>query len=69
MSFDKIEGKGILPKKLKMNCSAKKLIWQFILKDLETNQPEGLCIAAVPPREDPADCLLVHPKGFDSKQI
>ena len=38
------------------------------LKDLETNQPEGLCIAAVPPRENPADCLLIHSKGFDRKQ-
>jgi hydroxymethylbilane synthase len=31
------------------------------LKDLPTEEPEGLAIAAVPAREDPADVLLVRP--------
>ena len=52
-----------------MNCSHNKIdLAVHSLKDLETNQPQGLCIAAVPTRENPADCLLIHPKGFDQKQ-
>ena len=38
------------------------------LKDLETNQLKFACIAAVPPREDQLNCLLIHSKGFDLKQ-
>lgn len=31
------------------------------LKDLETELPEGIVMAAVLPREDPRDALIVHP--------
>lgn len=34
-------------------------------KDLPSARPEGLEIAAVPPREDPRETLLVHPEALD----
>ena len=69
LSFDKIEGKGFFTKEIENELLSNKIdLAVHSLKDLETNQPEGLCIAAVPPRENPADCLLIHSKGFDRKQ-
>ena len=69
LSFDKIEGKGFFTKEIENELLSTKIdLAVHSLKDLETNQPEGLCIAAVPPRENPADCLLIHSKGFDRKQ-
>ena len=69
LSFDKIEGKGFFTKEIENELLRKEIdLAVHSLKDLETNQPQGLCIAAVPPREDPADCLLIHSKGFDLKQ-
>ena len=69
LSFDKIEGKGFFTKEIENELISNKIdLAVHSLKDLETNQPEGLCIAAVPPRENPADCLLNHSKGFDQKQ-
>ncbi len=35
------------------------------LKDLPTNQPAGLSVAAVPKRERTHDCLIVHPSQID----
>ena len=35
------------------------------LKDLPTRSPDGLTLAAVPARVDPADCLFVHPDAYD----
>ena len=69
LSFDKIEGKGFFTKEIENELLLNKIdLAVHSLKDLETYQPEGLCIAAVPPREDPSDCLLIHYKGFDLKQ-
>ncbi|MEC7814018.1 MAG: hydroxymethylbilane synthase [Bacteroidota bacterium] len=69
LSFDKIEGKGFFTREIENELISNKIdLAVHSLKDLETNQPEGLCIAAVPPRENPADCLLIHSKGFDQKQ-
>jgi hydroxymethylbilane synthase len=36
------------------------------LKDLPTAMPEGLAIAAIPPRADPGDLLLVRPDALDA---
>ena len=69
LSFDKIEGKGFFTKEIENELLSNKIdLAVHSFKDLETNQPEGLCIAVVPPRENPADCLLIHSKGFDQKQ-
>ena len=70
LSFDKIEGKGFFTKEIENELLSNKIdLAVHSLKDLETNQPEGLCIAAVPTRENPADCLLINSKGFDRKQV
>ena len=64
-----MEGKGFFTKEIENGLLNKEIdLAVHSLKDLETDQPQGLCIAAVPPREDPADCLLIHPKGLDFKQ-
>lgn len=38
------------------------------LKDLPTDQPDGLAITAVPPRHDPRDVVL-HPEGRTFEQL
>ncbi|MEZ4751621.1 MAG: hydroxymethylbilane synthase [Bdellovibrionota bacterium] len=35
------------------------------LKDLPTLQPEGLRLACIPERRNPADCLLIHPEAWE----
>lgn len=70
LSFDKIEGKGFFTKEIE-NALLKNEIDLAVhsLKDLETEQPKGLCIAAIPKREDPADVLLINPNSVDESQI
>ncbi len=61
LSFDKIEGKGFFTKELE-----EELLYASIdlavhsHKDLETTYPEGLTIASVSARENPADVLLIR---------
>ncbi len=38
------------------------------LKDLPTESPPGLQVAAIPSREDPRDCLLLKPEAVDEKE-
>ena len=66
LSFDKMEGKGFFTKEIE-----EKLLDNTVdlavhsHKDLETQSPDGLAIAAVSEREDPADLLLIRPEVFD----
>jgi hydroxymethylbilane synthase len=61
LSFDKIEGKGFFTKELEEELLNKTIdLAVHSHKDLETTQPEGLIIAAVSSRENPADLLLVR---------
>lgn len=70
LSFDKLEGKGFFTKEIEQA-----LLDNFIdlavhsHKDLETNPPSGLIIAAVSDRENPADVLLIHPNAVDETQV
>ena len=70
LGFDKIEGKGFFTKEIENELLKNKIdLAVHSLKDLETQQPKGLCIAAIPKREDPADVLLVNPNAVDESKI
>ena len=67
LSFDKLEGKGFFTKEIELALLEKSIdLAVHSHKDLETNQPEGLVIACVSEREDPADLLLVAKSAVDS---
>ena len=67
LSFDKIEGKGFFTKEIENALLEEEIdLAVHSLKDLETDQPKGLCIGAVPPREDPSDCLLINLTAVDT---
>lgn len=61
LSFDKMEGKGFFTKELEealLNGSIDLAVHSH--KDLPTQNPEGLTVAAVSEREDPAELLLIR---------
>ncbi len=65
-SFDKIEGKGFFTKELEealLNGTIDVAVHS--LKDLPTEQPEGLIIAGVSERENPSDCLIIKEDSVD----
>ena len=48
LSFDKIEGKGFFTKEIENELLSNKIdLAVHSLKDLETNQPEGLCLSLI----------------------
>lgn len=65
-SFDKLEGKGFFTKELE-DCLLNKEIDLAVHshKDLPTDSPEGLMIAAVSEREDPSELLLINKNAVD----
>jgi hydroxymethylbilane synthase len=66
LSFDKLEGKGFFTKEIELELLAGTIdLAVHSHKDLETNPPEGLKIAAVSERENPADLLLIRKESFD----
>ncbi len=66
LSFDKLEGKGFFTKEIEQALLQNTIdLAVHSHKDLETNPPEGLIIAAVSERENPADVLLIHPDAFE----
>lgn len=69
LSFDKLEGKGFFTKEIEqalLDGSIDLAVHSH--KDLETTPPEGLIIAAVSERENPADVLLILPGAVDTTQ-
>lgn len=69
LSFDKIEGKGFFTKELEEALLSNEIdLAVHSHKDLETQHPEGLTIAAVSYREDPADILLIKKEAVDRTQ-
>jgi hydroxymethylbilane synthase len=67
LSFDKIEGKGFFTKEIEEALLAGSIdLAVHSHKDLETQSPEGLIIAAVSERADPRELLLIHPDAFDA---
>jgi hydroxymethylbilane synthase len=66
LSFDKIEGKGFFTKEIEEALLAGTIdLAVHSHKDLETQSPAGLTIAAVSERADPRELLLIHPAAFD----
>lgn len=64
LSFDKMEGKGFFTKEIEAALLAGTVdLAVHSHKDLETTEPEGLCIAAVPQRSFPEDLLLIRKDG------
>jgi hydroxymethylbilane synthase len=69
VSFDKMEGKGFFTREIEQALLEKTIdLAVHSLKDLPTENPSGLIIAAVPEREDPADRLLVSPGAWDERK-
>lgn len=61
LSFDKIEGKGFFTKEIEDALMRGEVdLAVHSMKDLPTEQPEGLAITAVSYREDPADWLVIR---------
>lgn len=69
LSFDKLEGKGFFTKEIEVALLNKSIdLAVHSHKDLETNPPAGLIIAAVSEREDPADLLLIAKSSIDESK-
>jgi len=69
LSFDKLEGKGFFTKELEEELVAGIIdLAVHSHKDLPTDNPPGLMIAAVSEREDPAELLLILKDCVDVRQ-
>ncbi|OKS87843.1 hydroxymethylbilane synthase [Mucilaginibacter polytrichastri] len=69
LSFDKLEGKGFFTKEIEEELLAGKVdIAVHSHKDLPTENPPGLIIAAVSEREDPSELLLILKDCVDVHQ-
>ncbi len=69
LSFDKLEGKGFFTKEIEdalLNNEIDVAVHSH--KDLPTDSPTGLIIAAVSKREDPSELLLINKDAVDEKQ-
>ena len=70
LSFDKIEGKGFFTKEIEDAMLRGEVdLAVHSMKDLPTNQPEGLAITAVSYRDNPADLLIIRPEAVLPGQI
>lgn len=68
-SFDKLEGKGFFTKELEDELLAGTIdVAVHSHKDLPTTNPDGLMIAAVSQRENPAEWLLMRKEALDEKK-
>ncbi|SMO32304.1 hydroxymethylbilane synthase [Solitalea koreensis] len=66
LSFSKLEGKGFFTKELEEELLGGTIdLAVHSHKDLPTESPEGLRIAAVSEREDPTELLLIHKDFVD----
>ncbi|ARV60945.1 hydroxymethylbilane synthase [Nostocales cyanobacterium HT-58-2] len=69
VALAKIGDKGLFTKELEVGMLNQEIDFAVhSLKDLPTRLPEGLVLAAITERENPADALVVHEKHKD-KQI
>jgi len=67
LSFDKIEGKGFFTKEIEDALLSKAVDFAVhSMKDLPTEQPEGLMLASLSERADPRDTLLLLKDKIES---
>ncbi len=65
VSFDKMEGKGFFTKEIEDALLDNRIdIAVHSMKDLPTEEVEGLVVAAITVREDPSDTLVVKQNSF-----
>lgn len=68
LSFDKLEGKGFFTKEIEDSLLAGEIdLAVHSHKDLPTESPKGLVIAAVSARENPAELILIRKEAVDTK--
>ncbi len=66
VSFDKMEGKGFFTKEIEDALLQNKIdVAVHSMKDLPTDDIPGLKIAAVTPREDPSDIMLIRKECYN----
>ncbi|MBV6439541.1 MAG: Porphobilinogen deaminase [Saprospiraceae bacterium] len=69
LGFDKLEGKGFFTKEIEDALLRGDIdLAVHSMKDLPTSQPEGLVIAAVSYRDNPADWLIIRKEAFVEKE-
>lgn len=69
VALAKIGDKGLFTKELELGMLNQEIDFAVhSLKDLPTNLPDGLTLAVITERENPADALVVHEK-YKDKQI
>ena len=70
LGFDKMEGKGFFTKEIEEHLLKGEIdLAVHSMKDLSTDQPEGLCVTAVSYREDPSDWLLIRPESIEAGKV
>ncbi len=69
LTLDKLEGKGFFTKEIEEALLAGQIdLAVHSHKDLETEQPKGLVVAAVSDRADPSEYLLIRNECVDSNE-
>jgi hydroxymethylbilane synthase len=69
-SFEKLEGKGFFTKELEDALLKKEIdLAVHSHKDLPTENPEGLIVAGVSKRENPAELLLIKKEALDENKL
>ena len=62
----KVGGKGLFTKEIELELAAGTVdLAVHSMKDVPTELPEGLCMAATPPRADVRDVIVSGPGGYD----
>lgn len=66
IGFSKMEGKGFFTKEIEEELLNGTIdVAVHSMKDLPTTQPDGLCLAGVSYRENPADVLFIKKSAYD----
>lgn len=70
LSFDKLEGKGFFTKEIEDALLEKEIdVAVHSLKDLPTEQPEGLKLSGLSERANPSDRLIIDEESYDKEAI